>query len=82
MSGYRLAPLAPFYKAVAIVKSDTTVFPATRGIYVGVAGDLNIVMHEGGSPVVFKAVPVGVLNVCAIQVYSANTTATDMVALY
>ena len=82
MSGYKYAPLAPFYKAVAITKSDSTVIAPTRGIYVGVTGDLNIVMHVGGSPVVFKAVPVGVLNICAIQVYSTSTTATDMLALY
>lgn len=68
---------------VAIVKSDTVDFaegPA-RGIYVGVSGDVAVVGLDDVA-VVFKAAPVGILNVVCRRVNSTATTATNMVALY
>lgn len=78
---YRYSPLAPFWNAKAVTKSDATVIEPTRGLYIGVAGDVVVTMHSGTSPITFKAVPVGVLNVCVTQVLNA-TAATDILALY
>lgn len=76
-------PLAPFAAAAAITKSDTV--PLTyisRGVYVGGAGDLDVIMADG-SEVVFKAVPAGTLLPIQIsQLMSTNTTATLCLALY
>lgn len=77
---------APAVDAFVITKSDSTVFGATaatavtRGIYVGVTGNINIVT-EGGSTVLFSNVPVGILPVRATQVLSTSTTASSMVGL-
>lgn len=68
-------------QAVVITKSDATVIPCTRAIYVGVTGDIKVTM-VGGGVVTFKAVAVGILPVQVTQVWSAVTTATDMLALY
>lgn len=54
--------------------------PATKGIWVGVAGDVKV-DTMGGQTVIFKA-PVGLLRVQAKRVYATLTTATNMVALW
>jgi hypothetical protein len=54
-----------------------------RGIYVGTAGDVSVTPANGGSAVVFKSVPAGtILPIHAQNVTTANTTASNMVALY
>lgn len=68
--------------AEAIVTSDVESGdqgPYSR-IYVGVAGDVSLVTLAGNT-VVFKAVPVGILNVGTTRVTTTNTTATNMVGL-
>lgn len=73
---------SPSYKAVAVTKSDATLLPQTRGIYVGGTGDVAVKMADGGT-VTFSAVPVGtILPIQVTQVLSTNTTATLMLALY
>lgn len=74
--------------AIAVTKSDTDniVLPSginrTKGIYVGVTGDLNVVMASG-STVLFKALAAGVVHpISAKRIMSTSTTATDIVALY
>jgi hypothetical protein len=79
--GYKFSSLAPSFNAVAVSKSDATVIPATRALYIGVAGDVVVTMEGGTGPITFKAVPVGVLNISVTQVLAA-TAATDIVALY
>jgi hypothetical protein len=68
----------------AITKSDATDLDnPTRAVYVGGAGDVAAVMPDGGSAVVFKAVPAGtVLPIQVRRINSTATTATDLVALY
>jgi len=63
-----------------------TTFPGSqeRGccLYVGGAGDINVTL-ESGSTVIFAGVNAGsFLPICATQVLSASTTATNMLALY
>jgi hypothetical protein len=76
-------PDAPYYRAAAIIPTDTTtLFSPTRGVYVGGAGALKVVM-EDETEVTFAAVPVGtVLRIRCVRVFSTGTTATNLVALY
>ncbi len=76
------APLAAFEVATAVTPSDSVDFAQgkTRGLYVGVTGDVTAIV--GGSAVLFKAVPVGFHNLACTRVNATATTATNMVALY
>lgn len=74
--------------AVAVTVSDTVdiLFPSginrTRGIYVGVTGDLNVVMASG-ELVLLKSAAAGIVHpISAKRVYATDTTATDIVAMY
>jgi hypothetical protein len=79
-----LGLIAPAASAAAVAPSDSVDLAnaATKGIYVGVSGDVKIDLVTGGSGIVFKAAPVGLLRVQAKRVYATGTTATNMVALY
>lgn len=77
----RSTDTAPAYNATAVTKSDSTVLPATRGLYIGVSGDVVVTMAGGATPITFKAVPVGVLPIQVTKVLAA-TAATDIIALY
>lgn len=69
--------------AAAVTKSDATVLPATRGLYIGGAGDVAVSMAADDSSVTFTAVPAGtVLPVRVKKVLSTGTTATTIVALW
>jgi hypothetical protein len=61
-----------------------------KALYIGVAGDVKVTMagDKGAAgpagveqPVVFKSVPVGLLNVQVRRVWSTGTAATNIVAL-
>lgn len=69
--------------AVAIVPSDSVNFTRTptQGIYVGVSGNISVVL-EDGSTASLLSVPIGLLPVRATRVNAAGTTATNLVALY
>lgn len=77
----RSTDVAAAYGAVAVTKSDATIIPATRGLYIGVTGDVVVTMANGATPITFKACPVGILAVQVTQVLNA-TAATDILALY
>lgn len=77
----RSADDAPAYNAAAVTKSDATVLPTTRALYIGVAGDVVVTMAGGATPITFKAAPVGILPIQVTKVLAA-TTATDILALY
>jgi hypothetical protein len=80
--GTKLSPNSPATHAVLLVKSDSTVIPDTRGLYVGGAGNLNVVMNDGATAL-FTAVPVGTtLNISIKQLLDTSTTATAVLALY
>lgn len=68
----------------AITPSDATDFTGgpTKGIYVGVAGDL-VAVRPDGTAVKFKnAIQGSVIPIVAKRVNTAGTTATDLVGLY
>jgi hypothetical protein len=71
-----------FSGAAAVTPSDSTILPTTAALYVGVSGDVAVVMDDSGTAVTFKAHPVGYLRAQVVKVLSTGTTATDILALY
>jgi hypothetical protein len=70
--------------AAAVTPSDSTVFGGpTRGLYVGVGGNVTVDMVNGGTSITFTNVqPGSLLPIQATRVYSTGTNATSIVALY
>lgn len=72
--------------ASSVTPSDTVALPdVTRYVYVGVTGDLTVIMWGDATqtPVLFKAVPAGTLLPIAVtQVKATGTTATSILALF
>lgn len=70
-------------EAAAVTPSDSTVFPkSTKGLYVGVSGNVAVVL-EGGSSVTFNNLASGIIHPIAVkQVKSTGTTATNILAVY
>ena len=80
-------------RAAAVTPSDTANIPSVSGpagetvnngcvLYVGGLGDVRV-LTAGGDDVVFSAVPAGTfVPVNVVRVFSTNTTATNIVALW
>jgi hypothetical protein len=65
-----------------VVTPGTDVTNGSRGLYVGVGGDVVVVTSKGNQRT-FKGVPTGaVLPIRVRQVVASGTTATDILALY
>jgi len=79
-------PPSPASGAFAITPSDTQRLPGqTRGVYVGAAGNLVVVMgnQEAPNTVTFFSVPAGsLLPICVHYVFSTGTTAGSLVGVY
>ncbi|PCJ75905.1 MAG: hypothetical protein COA53_05195 [Rhodobacteraceae bacterium] len=74
---------SPARVAAVVVPNDLADLGNTsRSIYVGTSGDLAVHMIGQSVPVVFKAVPVGILPIRADRVLVTGTTAADIVALW
>lgn len=69
------------YNIAEVTKSDTTQLSGVRGLFVGGAGDVEVVA-EGGGQATFTAVAGQIIPVRAVKVMSTGTTATGIVALY
>lgn len=70
--------------AAAVTPSNTVDLPGgvTRGLYVGVSGDVNVDM-ENGETVLFTALAAGIVHPLRVKrVRVASTDATGIVALY
>lgn len=76
----------PFYRAVAVNPSDNVdLAELPRALYVGVAGDVTVILSRDTVAVLFKAVPAGtILPVRARRVLDTGTTPGngDILALY
>jgi len=71
----------PAGEALEITPADIDLATFTRGVYIGVAGDLKVTM-AGGDVVTFVGVVAGsVLPIRCSQIMAA-TTASSIVALY
>lgn len=81
----------PAHDAVVVVPNDTTVIPDTRGLYVGVTGNVTVRMADqtpapgggAGGTVTFASVPAGqILPIQVDKVLFTGTTASSILALY
>ena len=73
----------PANSAVAVTPHDTNdLTDTTRGLYIGVSGNIKVDMRDTGTAVVFTAAPVGILPIRVTRVYATDTAATNIVALY
>jgi len=77
-------------RAATVTKSDTALIPSVSGgpagegciLYIGGAGNLRV-LTIGGDDVTFFSVPAGTtLQVKVTKVFSTDTTATNIVALW
>jgi hypothetical protein len=74
---------APARKLVAIAPSDTTdlTVPA-RSLYIGTAGNVEVIAIDDTAPQIFTAVPAGtILPVTVKRVRAAGTSATGIIGL-
>lgn len=75
-----LTKIIPIQSAVEVTPSDSTVFaPAFRAVYVGVSGDVAIVLAAGGDPVVHVGLAAGIWHpISGTKIMSTGTDATDI----
>lgn len=73
----------PAAHAVVVTPSDSTDLTyATRGLYVGGAGNVKVTML-GGETVLFTALAAGVVHpLRVVRVWSTTTTATTIMAVW
>lgn len=79
----RSTDVAGAYRAAAVTKSDATILPVTRGIYVGTTGNIAVVFAGDTAAVTMVAPALGVIHPWQVtKVMSTNTTASDIVAVW
>ena len=66
----------------AVTPSDSTELAGVRALYVGVAGNVAVVMAGGASLTFVGAAAGSILPLRVTKVMSTNTTATNIIALY
>lgn len=73
----------PVDNAFAITPdNDNDLDHVTRGIYVGVSGDLKVDLNSGDTAV-FKDIAAGIIHPLRVKkVYATGTDATDIVGVY
>lgn len=72
---------SPALDAFEITPSDSEDLPVrARGVYVGEAGDLSVVMN-GGNTVTFRNVPAGSLIPIVVRRVLETTTATSLLGM-
>lgn len=75
----------PFDGGFAIAKNDATVLDQpTRGIYVGTAGDLHVMMaSSANTELTFTGLLAGtVYNIRVKKVYATGSTANNLIGLF
>jgi len=72
----------PSADATEITPADVDLPFKTRGIYVGVSGDLAVVMADSKNTVTFVGVAAGSVLPLMVTQIKAATTATGVIALY
>ena len=74
---------APANAAAAVTTSNTVDLTyTTRGLYIGVSGDVIVHMRGQSTSVTFTGAPVGILPIRVDRVLATGTTATNIVALW
>jgi hypothetical protein len=69
-------------RAVAVTASDATIIPVTRALYIGTGGNIKVRMAEDQADATFTNVAAGIFPVQVDMVYSTDTTASGILALY
>ncbi|SFE74347.1 hypothetical protein SAMN04487969_10642 [Paenibacillus algorifonticola] len=64
-----------------IAPSDSNLFEATRAIYVGTGGDLNVQMFDGTTAII-PAMPTGMYPISVVKVLATSTTAAGIRGFY
>lgn len=72
----------PATHAAAVTPSNSTVLPATRGLFVGGAGTIVATMDGNGASVTFTGVVAGSILPIRVTKVGADSTATNIVALW
>jgi hypothetical protein len=74
----------PVSSGAAITPSDSVDMTfETRGIYVGVGGDLKVTLAQDGSAVTFIGLSGGIIHpIAASRIWATGTTATSILGLY
>jgi hypothetical protein len=74
----------PPTQAAAVTPSDTVDLTyATTRVWIGGAGDIQVTFADNAAATVIAAVPVGtMLPIRVRRIWSTNTTATNIVALW
>lgn len=68
--------------AASVTLSDSAEIPVTRSLFIGVGGNVQVQMADGQT-VIFKNTNTGsILPVQVTKVFTTNTTATDIIALF
>lgn len=80
---FRAGLESPAENAAAVTPNDSTdLANTTRGVYVGVTGDLKV-DTVGGNTVTFVSLAAGIIHpIRAKRVYSTGTTATSILGVY
>jgi len=75
--------IIPAEKFDSITPHDTNdLSPPTRGLYVGVSGDIKVISLDGND-VTFVGIAAGIIHpISCTRVYDTGTTATDVVGIY
>ena len=78
-SGIQASPIF-----AVVTPSDSVDLPyITRGVYVGVTGDVSVVAAGNGATVVFAGVAAGtILPIQVSRIRATGTTSTSIIALY
>lgn len=69
-------------KLTSVTPSDSTDLVGVRALYVGGAGNINVLAYGDTSPVVLAVSAGTILPIFAKRVYATSTTATLIVAMY
>jgi hypothetical protein len=69
-------------KAVAITPDDDTDIDVTRGLYVGGAGDLVVVLGDDDTPMTFTAIAAGVIHPLRVKRVMEASTANGILGVY
>lgn len=73
---------SPAPSGTAVVPSDTVNLPKLARLYVGVTGDVAVILANDTAAVTLTACQVGYHPLIVKRVMATNTTAADIVALY
>lgn len=74
--------IIPAEKFNALTPNDSTVITPTRGLYVGVSGDVKVDSIDGNA-VTFTSLAAGIIHpISCTKVYATGTDATNIVAVY